>query len=671
MSFIPLSDLNSAVPGTSKHEANDCWGWTDTVTKEEYAIIGVESGTAYVDITDPVNPIYIGKLPSHSGRSFWGDMKTYKNYAYILSEHVEQGMQILDLSQLKNVNPGSRLAETGHYNKFGNAHNIFINEDSGYAYVVGSSECQGGLYMINLSDPANPVFAGCFSDDGYTHDVQCVMYNGSDDRYTGREICFAENEDTVTIVDVTDKSNPIQLSRASYSNMIYTHQGWLTENHDYLLVGDELDEKTLGIKTTTYVLNVKNLEDPKIAGPHVHETDAIDHNMYVKGGYVYQANYRAGLRILDLKDISQGRLNEVAFFDIYPNSDSAQFNGAWSVYPFFESGSIIVSGIEQGLYVVRATATNPTAPTPTPPTPTPPTPTVPTPTNPPPGCDIGEDLMEITIQPDKRPKQITWKLINNCDGEVLLNEGPYLNRQEQKVEKCVPVDQEYKFVITDSKGDGICCNKGDGNYKIEFNGDVYNGDGVFEAEDTVVFGSCGDSTPAPTPSGTSFGSNSTWYFEEVFSENFDRGLGQFKKSRGTSVKYSKNKKWVMLSAKGYITSKPFDVSEFSELMVKFNFRSGILQRKEGFALEYCLNTNKCKAWTVVKEWTRNEIFDSYGEDVVFSPNIWLEDDEYIILPANAISAQIRLKMRGSNRRDKLIIDEVEVYGMGVNATAAA
>jgi len=300
-----------------------------------------------------------------------------------------------------------------------------------------------------------------------------------------------------------------------------------------------------------------------------------------------------------------------------------------------------------------------------------PTPPTPTPPNPPPECDVGEDLMEITIQPDKRPKQITWKLINNCDGEVLLNEGPYINRQEQKVEKCVPVDQEYKFVITDSKGDGICCNKGDGNYKIEFNGDVYNGDGVFEAEDTVVFGSCGDSTPAPTPSGTSFGSNSTWYFEEVFSENFDRGLGQFKKSRGTSVKYSKKKKWVVLSSKGYITSKPFDVSEFSELMVKFNFRSGNLQRKEGFALEYCLNTNKCKAWTVVKEWTRNEIFDSYGEDVVFSPNIWLEDDEYIILPANAISAQIRLKMRGSNRRDKLIIDEVEVYGMGVNATAAA
>ena len=117
-------------------------------------------------------------------------------------------MQVFDLTQLRTATPGTTFTNTAHYDGFGHAHNLAINEDTGFAYAVGTETCSGGLHMIDIQVPTGPVFAGCFSDDGYTHDAQCVLYNGS--RY---DLCRSgnllnSNEDTVTIVDVTDKATP-------------------------------------------------------------------------------------------------------------------------------------------------------------------------------------------------------------------------------------------------------------------------------------------------------------------------------------------------------------------------------------------------------------------------------------------------------------------------------
>lgn len=57
-------------------------------------------------------------------------------------------------------------------------------------------------------------------------------------------------------------------------------------------------------------------------------------------------------RILSLEGVAVGVLREIGFFDIYPADDAAEFNGAWSVCPFLASGNIVLSGIEQGLFVV-------------------------------------------------------------------------------------------------------------------------------------------------------------------------------------------------------------------------------------------------------------------------------------------------------------------------------
>jgi choice-of-anchor B domain-containing protein len=344
--LVPLSTA-----GLSSASANDVWGWTDSISGREFALIGLNDGTGFVEITDPANPVVLGKLPTRNWNSTWRDIKTYSDHAFIVSEADGHGMQVFDLTRLLDASPD--ITEAAHYDAFGSAHNIVINEDSGYAFAVGTDTCSGGLHMVDISNPTNPRGAGCYSSAGYTHDAHCVVYQGPDPNYFGREICINSNEDTLVIVDVTDKAAPAVLSQVTYPGSGYTHQGWLTPDHSYFVFGDELDEQRFRHNTRTRVFKLENLDQPAYAGSHDGTTPAIDHNQYVLGNHVYQANYRAGLRILELTDPSAAAFSEVAYFDVYPSSNSASYNGAWSVYPYFPSGNVVVSGIEQGLFVLR------------------------------------------------------------------------------------------------------------------------------------------------------------------------------------------------------------------------------------------------------------------------------------------------------------------------------
>ena len=352
------SFVSKTALGGGASELSDIWGYTDPLTGNEIAIVGKTNGTSFVDITDPYNPIVLGFLRSHNnGNESWRDMKVYGDFVFIVgdgSSNSNHGLQVFDLTELRNVsNPPVNFTETTHMRGFGNAHNIVINEDTGFAYAVGSNRCSGGLYMVDISIPDQPSFAGCFSSDGYTHDAQCVVYAGPDQRYSGQEICVGYNEDTITIIDVTDKANPLQLSRTPYQGSQYTHQGWfLDENHSILIMNDELDELYNGVNTTSYIFDVSNLHNPVELGRYTGPTRAIDHNLYTNEGYVFETNYRAGLRILKTDNIDQGELSEVAYFDTIPGSNSAQFSGTWSNYPYFASGNIVLSDIGNGLFVV-------------------------------------------------------------------------------------------------------------------------------------------------------------------------------------------------------------------------------------------------------------------------------------------------------------------------------
>ena len=349
MAHIPVSVL-----GGAGAQGNDSWGWTDPSTGKEYALVGATTGAAFVDVSDPIAPILLGTLPTATVNSSWRDIKVYDNHAFIVSEASNHGMQVFDLTRLRNVaNPPAVFNADAIYNGFGRAHNIVINEESGYAYAVGTSTYNGGPHFINIQNPTNPIAAGGYGNDAYSHDAQVITYEGPDSDYQGKEILIGSNENEVVIVDVTDKSNPTNISSISYNNIGYTHQGWFTEDMKYFMVGDELDEQNFGGRTRTLIFDFSDLDNPVFNFEHSGTTNAIDHNLYIKDNLCYQSNYTAGLQVLDVSGLSSNSITQVGFFDTYPQNNNTAFNGAWNIYPFFESGNIIISDIQGGLFIVR------------------------------------------------------------------------------------------------------------------------------------------------------------------------------------------------------------------------------------------------------------------------------------------------------------------------------
>jgi len=352
LSRIPLEYFESV-------EGNDSWGWTDSFDGKEYALMGLDDGTAFLDISDPEVPLYLGKLPSATVNSSWRDIKVYEDYAFIVSEAPGHGLQVFDLSKLRSVKTQQTFDSDLNFNEFGNAHNIAINKESGFAYVLGSKLFDGGPAFIDINSPLNPSIVGGYSFSSYTHDAQVVKYHGPDTRFKEKEILFGSNSiggenNQLIILDVTDKKKPELISSIEYSNAGYTHQGWISDDHKYFFLGDELDELKIGHRTKTRVFDIQNLENPIIHNTYYGQTASIDHNLYVKGSKIYMANYTSGMRVVDFNNISDNDFREEGYFDTYPSDNSTNFFGAWNVYPFFSSGVILISDINYGLFIVKS-----------------------------------------------------------------------------------------------------------------------------------------------------------------------------------------------------------------------------------------------------------------------------------------------------------------------------
>ena len=338
LSWIPLSEF----PG-GQGNGSDCWGYTSP-SGREYAIMGLQKGYGFVEVTDPASPVILDVVTGPS--SSWHDIKIIGTYAYGVSEG-GSGIQVIDLGRIDEgiVRHVTDKTQSGH----SSTHNIAANPDSGYLYLVGANIANGGLVAVDTTNPENPTIAGQWSGS-YVHDAQVVSYTAGP--YAGKEIAFCFNGGRgIEIIDVTDKGNMVKIGGTSYAGVSYTHQGWLSPDRQYLYMNDELDEGSTVSVTTTRIFDVSDPSTPTFVKSFTSGSTSIDHNLYTKGDRIYEANYRSGLRIFDASDPANP--TQVAFFDTYPGSDSANFNGAWSCFPYFDSGTILISDIERGLFVVR------------------------------------------------------------------------------------------------------------------------------------------------------------------------------------------------------------------------------------------------------------------------------------------------------------------------------
>lgn len=382
---------------------SDIWGWT-SAGGDEFALVGTTSGVAFVCITDPATPVFLGIVPTTNAgttRNFWWDIKVYNDHAYWTTEVNNAGVGIMDMNSLNcasEVPPGTYIPATARWGvDAGNgddsgyirAHNIAINPSVARAYLIGASKVNpnpelppvfgdDGIIILDLTDPLHPVEVGTIDDpdpvdpDIDAHDAQIVTYAGPDDDHFGKELLvnFNGGELNAQIWDVSNPAAAVKISEFSYDGASFTHQGWFTEDHEWILLGDEEDElfglqdpndPALPDTARTHICDARDLDAVVCTNFFDSPAASIDHNLYVKGDRVYQAHYTAGIRVLDIDrpDAATLNLSEAGHMDTEPRLPNHNLNfnfnifvGPWGVYPFFDSGVIAASDGLNGLVLM-------------------------------------------------------------------------------------------------------------------------------------------------------------------------------------------------------------------------------------------------------------------------------------------------------------------------------
>lgn len=327
--------LGHFVSPTGGSYVSGCWGWTDTLSGREYALLGNRAGTSIVEITDADAMVERDFVAGPS--SLWRELQTWSHYAYVVSEG-GAGAQIIDLSYLPDsVHLVRNFVYADGTNSTERAHTVQVRD--GFMYLNGCAQyAGGGVIIFSLADPENPAFLSQFTAGHYIHD----SFVRNDTMYAA-----AINGTGVEIVDVTDKAFPQLLFTISYAGS-GTHNCATTRDGQYLLTTDE-------INATPKTLKVWDLRSPPLfpkVAEYAGDPSAIVHNVFVRDTLAVLSYYTAGVRIVDIADPESPL--EIGGFDSCPDSvgGGASFTGAWSTYPFFPSGKIIIGDMASGLFVI-------------------------------------------------------------------------------------------------------------------------------------------------------------------------------------------------------------------------------------------------------------------------------------------------------------------------------
>jgi choice-of-anchor B domain-containing protein len=366
-SQIPLSGFAS-----QPVSAANVWGFVDLNDNREYAVVGLRNGTAIVEVTDPANPRQVVTIPGNS--SPWREVKVYqvhdpialrwRAYAYVTTEAANSGLQTIDMSGLPNsavlasVNGDTGSQHTLYVSNIDYSTNVALPGATPYLYVAGSNITGGSWRAYSLANPAMPQFISAANTGRYMHDSTSLRVTDARTAQCapGHDPCDVLVDfdvDQVEIWDVTAPQQPVFLSAATNPSNRYIHSGWPTADQRYVFFHDELEEIQFGLSTRIYTLDLANLRAPVVTTSYTGATTTTDHNGYTRGNFYYVSHYRRGVVVFDAAN--PNALVEVAHFDNYltPAANSAGTDGTWGVYPFLPSGNILVSDIENGLFVLR------------------------------------------------------------------------------------------------------------------------------------------------------------------------------------------------------------------------------------------------------------------------------------------------------------------------------
>jgi len=362
-SHVPLSTM---IPGATS--GSSLWGFADRDDGREYAVFGLNNGTAVIDVTNAGAPRVVGAVPGPV--SIWREVKVYqvfdeserrhKAYAYVVSEAPGAGLQILDLSDLPErvtLAATNRLFDTAHTVFMGN-----VDPASGVGnealppvlYVQGANIA--GIVALDVGSPLAPAHLGSFTTS-YGHDIWAGLLTGpraaACRHHDPCEVVVNWAGDAIRVIDWTQKALPQTIAELRYPDLGYAHSGWITADGLHLLSMDEQDERVTGSNSLVRVIDVADFARPQVVAGWRGATRSIEHNGYTRGNKFYVAHYERGLTVLDVSDPRNP--TEAAFFDTFPASENPSFHGAWGAYPYLPSGNVLVSNIDGvgGLFVLK------------------------------------------------------------------------------------------------------------------------------------------------------------------------------------------------------------------------------------------------------------------------------------------------------------------------------
>ncbi len=366
------SQLSLAQLSSRPVSAANVWGFVDLNDNREYAVLGLRNGVAVIEVTDPANP---GEVITIAGNpSPWREVKVYqmfdgaanrwRAFAYVTTEAANSGLQTIDLSGLPltaglaSTNLDTSSQHTLYVSNIDYATNTALPGLTPVLYVAGSNLNGGSWRAYSLANPAFPALLGSAPTTRYMHDSTSLVVTGARaaqcaPNHDPCEVLVDFNVEAVELWDVTDQLQPTLLGAATNPNNRYIHSGWPTADGLHLIFHDELEEIQLGLNTQIYTMNLADLRAPTVQVSHTGSTTTTDHNGYVRGSYYYVSHYRRGVGVYDAAEPRQLGEDAPCVTYLAPSSNVAGTDGAWGVYPFLPSGNLLVSDIENGLFVLR------------------------------------------------------------------------------------------------------------------------------------------------------------------------------------------------------------------------------------------------------------------------------------------------------------------------------
>jgi choice-of-anchor B domain-containing protein len=316
-------------------------------TGHEYALLGWWNGLDIIDVTNPDTPVVKFTVPGN--QSEWREVKTYRDYAYVTTEECCDGLQIVDLSNLPaSINTITYKGDGVIANQIETIHALHIDTAKAFLYLYGTNlqlngaSNHGHPLFFDISNPLSPEYAGTFiapTGNPYVHDG----YVENDTAYFGHIY-----DGYVSIVDVSNKSNPVLLATQQTPNS-FTHNVWLSDDHQTMFTTDETTDSYLTAYDISDLTNITELSrfqtDPG--------SNSIVHNTHIRNDYAITSWYKQGVVITDVS--RPHNPIEVGHYDTYPAGNDGGFDGDWGVYPFLPSGSLVVSDMSNGFFVLTPT----------------------------------------------------------------------------------------------------------------------------------------------------------------------------------------------------------------------------------------------------------------------------------------------------------------------------